>query len=171
MSDLTRCDLLKCIDMIHPVLLTVSPPLYLLTAEAECYKCERPQTVIAMAAAELADPDATEDPPVPSPAVLNYVTDLPRPLLAVLTARAPQYRMHYSVMASFDYYMNQCECGATFGDHYLTEQPGGAFMPLYDGDTDTLAAERLPLTEAVRIGGRYGPCTPDLTHLLKAVDE
>jgi hypothetical protein len=57
--------------------------------------------------------------------VLIYVTDLPASLLALLVDRSPRYRMHDLETAGFDYYMNRCECGATFGDHYLTGQPGG----------------------------------------------
>lgn len=150
---------------IYPPRLTVNPPLYLLTGQAECYKCELIQPVIGLAAGSVSDP-ATDGRPTPGSAVLTYVTDLPASVLEVMAERSDLYRMRYSVAAGFDYYMNLCTCGATFGDHYLAEQPGGPFMPLYDGDADTLTVDALPFTDPLQIGASSGPCTPDLVELL-----
>lgn len=151
--------------MIYPAPLTVNPPLYLLTARAACYECGLLQPIIGLAVVSRSDANEDDGPP-PGPAVLNYVTDLPAPLLAVMFDRSPRYRMHYSVTAKFDYYMNLCECGAKFGDHFLSERPGGAFMPLYEGDTDGLTAEQLPFPEPIQVSAGSSRCTPDLEQIL-----
>jgi len=125
--------------------------LYLLTANAACWKCGRPQDVVAIAAQGLSEggepiPD-TQDPK--SLVVLSAIVEMPSELLAFIQQRQPRYQKQYSRTAEMSYYANTCQCGALFGDHYLVSEPGGAFFP----------EDR---TDAARIEMSRVPCSPPL---------
>jgi len=125
--------------------------LYLLTANAACWKCGRPQDVVAIAAQGLSEggepiPD-TQDPR--SLVVLSAIVEMPSELLAFIQRRQPRYQKQYSRTAEMSYYANTCQCGALFGDHYLVSEPGGAFFPEDPA-------------EAARIEMNHVPCSPPL---------
>jgi hypothetical protein len=70
--------------------------LYLLTANAACWKCGRSQDVVAIAAQGLSEggepiPD-TQDPR--SLVVLSAIVEMPSELLAFIQQRQPQYQRH-----------------------------------------------------------------------------
>ncbi len=110
--------------------IAVEGRLYLLTANAACWKCGQPQDVVVIAAQGLSEggepiPD-TQDPE--SLIVLSAVEEMPPELLAFIQRRQPRYQKQYSRMAEMSYYANTCQCGALFGDHYLVSEPGCAFF-------------------------------------------
>ena len=91
--------------------------LYLLTANAACWKCGRPQDVVAIAAQGLSEggepiPD-TQDPK--SLVVLSAIVEMPSELLAFMQQRQPRYQKQYSRTAEMSYYANTWQCGALFG--------------------------------------------------------
>jgi len=125
--------------------------LYLLIANAACWKCGRPQDVVAIAAQELTDggesiPD-TQDPR--SLVVLSAIAEMPSELLGFMQKRQPRYRKQYSHTAEMSYYANTRQCGALFGGHYLVSEQGGVFFP----------EDR---AEAALIAMSGAPCTPPL---------
>ncbi len=131
--------------------ITVEGRLYLLTANAACWKCGQAQDVVAIAAQGLSEggepiPD-THDPR--SLVVLSAIVEMPSELLAFIQQRQPRYQKQYSRTAEMSYYANNCQCGALFGDHYLVSEPGGAFFPE-------------DLAEAARIEMSRIPCSPPL---------
>ncbi len=120
--------------------------LYLLTANAACWKCGRPQDVVAIAAQGLSEggepiPD-TQDPM--SLVVLSAIVEMPSELLAFIQQRQPRYQKQYSRTAETSYYANTCQCGALFGDHYLVSEPGGAFFPEDRADAARITMSRVP---------------------------
>jgi hypothetical protein len=117
--------------------------VYLLTANAACWKCGRPQDVVVIAAQGLSEggeliPD-TQDPG--SLTILSAIEEMPPELLAFIQRRQHRYQKQYSRTAEMSYYANSCQCGALFGDHYLVSEPGGAFFP-----EDRAEAARIKMT-------------------------
>jgi hypothetical protein len=131
--------------------IAVEGPLYLLTANAACWKCGQPQDVVVIAAQGLSEggeliPD-TQDPG--SLIILSAIEEMPPELLAFIQRRQPRYQKQYSRTAEMSYYANTCQCGALFGDHYLVSEPGGAFFP-----EDRAEAARIEMSRV--------PCSPPL---------
>ncbi len=131
--------------------IAVEGRLYLLTANAACWKCGQAQDVVVIAAQGLSEggeaiPD-TQD--LGSLIILSAIEEMPSELLAFIQQRQPRYQKQYSRTAEMSYYANTCECGALFGDHYLVSEPGGAFFPEDRAD-------------AARIAMSCVPCSPPL---------
>ncbi|HEX3914519.1 MAG TPA: hypothetical protein VHW71_13495 [Steroidobacteraceae bacterium] len=127
----------------------VEGQLYLLTANAECWKCRRPQDVVVIAAQGLSEGGEaisdTQD--LGSLVSLSTIEEMPSELLTFIQKRQPGYQKQYSRAAETSYYANTCQCGALFGDHYLVSKPGGAFFP-----EDSAAAARIVISRV--------PCRP-----------
>jgi len=131
--------------------------LYILTANAACWKCGRPQDVVAIAAQGLREggepiPD-TQDPM--SLIVLSAIVEMPSELLAFIQQRQPRYQKQYSRTAEMSYYANTCQCGALFGDHYLVSEPGGAFFPEDRADAARITMSRVPCNLPLSFHGDY----------------
>src|SRR6266700_6478137 len=82
--------------------------LYLLTANAACWKCGRPQDVVVIAAQGLSAggepiPDA-QDPG--SLIILSAVEEMSPELLAFIQRKQPRYKKQYSRTAEMSYYAN-----------------------------------------------------------------
>jgi hypothetical protein len=126
--------------------IAVQGRLYLLTANAACWKCGKPQDVVVIAAQGLSEggepiPD-TQDPR--SLVALSAIAEMPSELLAFIQQRQPRYKRQYSRTAEMSYYANTCQCGALFGDHYLVSEPGGAFFPEDRADAARIEMSRVP---------------------------
>jgi hypothetical protein len=126
--------------------IAVEGRLYLLTANAACWKCGQPQDVVVIAAQALSEggeliPD-TQDPR--SLIILSAIEEMPSELLAFIQRRQPRYQKQYSRTAEMSYYANTCQCGAIFGDHYLVSEPGGAFFPEDRADAARIEMSRVP---------------------------
>src|SRR5258708_21925395 len=120
--------------------------LYLLTANAACWKCGQAQDVVVIAAQGLSEggeaiPD-TQD--LGSLIILSAIEEMPSELLAFVQQRQPRYQKQYSRTAEMSYYANTCQCGALFGDHYLLSEPGGAFFPEDCADAARIEMSRVP---------------------------
>lgn len=125
----------------------VGTPLYLITSMELCWKCGRPQEVIALASGSLADDEgeeATENAEEIEPFILNEITGMPAEVFQYLAAKHPRCRMHYSRTVEATYFTNFCECGANFGDFYLHCEPGAAFFPDTEEDAAKMTVEKLP---------------------------
>jgi hypothetical protein len=140
--------------------ITVEGSLYLLTANAECWKCRQPQEVIAIAAQGLSEggtpiPD-TQDPTCL--VVLSSIVEMPSELLASLDKKHPRYKKQYSRTAEISYYANTCQCGTFFGDHYLVSEPGGAFFPESSVEAAGITLTPLPRgsPQTLRCGYSWG---------------
>jgi hypothetical protein len=126
--------------------IAVEGRLYLLTANAACWKCGQPQDVVVIAAQGLSEggeaiPD-TQD--LGSLIILSAIEEMPSELLAFIQQRQPRYQKQYSRTAEMWYYANTCQCGALFGDHYLVSEPGGAFFPEHRADAARITMSRVP---------------------------
>jgi hypothetical protein len=113
----------ECDELEYSI--TVEGSLYLLTANAECWECHQPQEVIAIAAQGLSEggtpiPD-TQDPT--SLVILSSIVEMPSELLVYVGKKQPRYKKQYARTAEISYYPNTCQCGASFGDHYLVRSP------------------------------------------------
>jgi hypothetical protein len=129
--------------------IVVEGRLYLLTANAGCWKCGQLQDVVAIAAQGLSEggepiPD-TQDPG--SLIILRAVEEMPPELLAFIQRRQPRYQKQYSRTAEMSYYANTCQCGALFGDHYLVSEPGGAFFPEDRAEAAGIEMSRVPCSQ------------------------
>lgn len=120
-------------------------PIYLLTTEAACWKCGRTQTVGALAGMQTDAPDSQ------SRRMVYYITSLPAELLALLVARLPRYRLHFSKTTRSEYFTNMCECGGNFGDFFLHSEPGEGFWPTVEDEARLVMIEELPLSGSFEI--------------------
>ena len=125
--------------------IAVEGRLYLLTANAGCWKCRRPQDVVVIAAQGLSEGGEvisdTQDPG--SLAILSAIEEMPSELLTFIQKRQSGYQKQYSHAAEMSYYANTCQCGALFGDHYLVSEPGGAFCPEDRADAARIVISRV----------------------------
>ncbi len=118
----------------------IDTPIYLLTTEAACWKCHRPQTVGALAGART-DVNGRQ-----TRLILYYIRVLPAEVLDLITARLPWYRVHFSATTRSEYYTNMCECGANFGDFFLYSEPGEGFWATSEDEARAIAIKELPLS-------------------------
>jgi hypothetical protein len=125
----------------------IGTPIYLVESQDLCWKCRKPQRVIALAAARLddgEDMDTFDGGPMEEPFLFKNVQRLAAPLEQWLAKNAPLFRRHFSKKAGLEYFANHCQnCGANFGDHFLHES-GGAFFPINPHDAEHISLVELP---------------------------
>jgi hypothetical protein len=111
--------------------IAVEGRLYLLTANAACWKCGQPHDVVVIAAQGLSEggepiPD-TQDPG--SLIILSAIEEMPPELLAFIQRRQPRYQKQYSRTAEMSYYANTCQCGALLVIIIWFQSQAGRFLP------------------------------------------
>lgn len=100
--------------------LTISAPLYLVSATQTCNLCNKENEVVALATRHLEDSD--EPLEKDDGYLLCYIEDLPAELLEAVAKRHPNFEICHSLTAESDYYMTICKCGGHYGDHYVHKQ-------------------------------------------------
>lgn len=100
--------------------LTISAPLYLVSAIKACNLCSKENTIVALATRGLTDSDERQEEG--DGYLLSYVEELPADVLIAVTKRHPNFEICHSLTAESDYYMTICECGGHYGDHYVQKQ-------------------------------------------------
>ena len=142
----------------------VFAPLYLLTSTEECWKCHKPQNVIALGTHQIVDDSQIfgDSADTTDLLLLSNIESMPPEVLQYIVQRYPRFMERYSDTAEASYYANTCECGANFGDFYLFLEPGGAFFP----DTDEAAKEikyhKMPFSGTLRFACSYSHGIGDL---------
>jgi hypothetical protein len=137
--------------------IVVEGRLYLLTANAECWKCRRPQDVVVIAAQGLSEGGEaiSDSQDTGSLVILSAIEEMPSDLLTFIQKRQPGYQKQYSRAAEMSYYANTCQCGALFGDHYLVSEPGGAFFPEDSAGAARIVISRVPCSPPLLLQGNY----------------
>ncbi|MEM9652310.1 MAG: hypothetical protein AAGA65_09460 [Actinomycetota bacterium] len=137
-------------------LLTVEPPLFLVTGRTGCWDdcgtVVRPVGLIATLSA---------DGEPPEPAFLQYVTELPDDILGHLVEAHHRYKLHRTRGAGFAYYACFCDCGAIQGDHHL-HTLGGPFSPMTEAAAADITVTRLPQTQPFQARAEHHAVTPSL---------
>ena len=125
----------------------IGSPLYLIESMEPCWRCHKPQRVIALATSRMDDDDLDTMNAGPSaePFLFKNVTSLDPVLERWFAAHEPHYRRHFSKRAGMEYFANLCPgCGANFGDHFMHEA-GGAFFPMNPKEAALMSLIQLPL--------------------------
>ncbi len=137
----------------------VYPPLYLLSTTARCWRCGKPQPVLALSCHNLRDGADDMRPPGDRSELLllSYIAALPPAVLQELRKRNDRYQLAESRTLEDEYYANTCACGTFFGDHHLFFEPGGAFFP-----EAAVAAAAITLETLVVDGALHFDCTYSL---------
>lgn len=117
-------------DLLDAGRLTLTAESFtVLTALYDCYHCNKPTAVYALA---VRDGFTCADRAWDQKAVLSYVRDVQPPLdpeIAPATVRLVDGQT-----TGFTYWMNHCShCDYRIGDHYL-HQITGPFFPVYEND-------------------------------------
>jgi len=137
-------------------LLTLGPPVFLITGRTGCWDdcgtIVRPVGLIAMLSAD-------DEPP--APAFLQYVTELPDDVLEHLVDAHQRYKLHRTRGAGFAYYACFCDCGAIQGDHHL-HALGGPFSPMTEADAAEITVARLPQKRPFQARAEHHAVTPSL---------
>jgi hypothetical protein len=131
----------------------IRTPLFVLSAQAPCWRCGTEHTVVGLGCHSLHDGERDLPPPGDTSKffLLFDVVVLPLEVLEQLVRRNPLYRLEYSHTAEAEYYANTCECGTFFGDHYLYSIPGGAFCPEDDAAARAITLAHLPFEGTLAI--------------------
>lgn len=137
--------------------LMLESPLYLLHSTEKCWKCHTIQPVIALAAARASEFDDEEYRELGGDdmIVLHDLRELPREILDAIHRFHPQFQKRYSKTAGCQYYMNTCSCGAHFGDFYLHDDAGSAFLPSNEYEARHITLRALPLEGQFKVNGSY----------------
>jgi len=127
-------------------IIQVRCPLYLLRSTEPCWRCDLPQSVVALGTHSLLDDGEGVGDPDDRLALilLSNIEAMPDAVLEYITQRNPRYVKQYSRTADSTYYANSCDCGANFGDFYLFSEPGGAFFPLSEEEASRITYHRMP---------------------------
>lgn len=139
--------------------LTVGSPIYLLRSVEPCWKCRRPQPVIALATRRLKDThiDQLDVGDSAEPYLLSNIDQMPAEIFDCLAKLHPQYRIWRSHTAGAAYYANLCgECGANFGDFYLFNEPEHAFFPQTEEQAEFIRISKLPFEGEFEFHATYG---------------
>lgn len=120
--------------------ISVSAPLFLISAMQPCNLCGKENMVAALATNNLsADKEQEEDG-----FLLSHVEELPAELLGEILKRHPNFAIRHSMTAGDSYFMTVCECGGHYGDHYVHKQLlNQAFRT-----PDEITIQKLPLAGA-----------------------
>jgi hypothetical protein len=133
------------------------PPLYVLHSACYCPECGQAQHVYTLGCA--AFHDAEDSRPIEDFHFLRRIESVPEPLLALLTAKLPRYRLDCTSEHETPYLMNHCPCGARLDDDFVSGDVGAAFWPDTPqgyGDFKLLelpADEPVPVRSSFMLGG------------------
>lgn len=98
--------------------ISVSAPLFLISAMQPCNLCGKENMVAALATNNLSAEEEQEKDGF----LLSYVEELPAELLGEILKRHPNFAIRHSMTAGDSYFMTVCECGGQYGDHYVHKQ-------------------------------------------------
>lgn len=122
-------------------------PFYLVKSSMSCWRCGVETEVITFACEGIEDSDDANDDES-NFTKFQYVTCLSPNLNRLVAEKYLAYFIDYSNTTRSFYYMNHCKrCAAVLGDHFLHNEPGGAFFPEPDE-----ARERVELVELKSAG-------------------
>ncbi|WDT77903.1 MAG: hypothetical protein MPW16_22020 (plasmid) [Candidatus Manganitrophus sp.] len=126
-------------------------PVYLLTSAAECWKCSKPQSVVAIGTHQLFDgADEIGDLSDQNDLILlSNIGSMPFEVFKYIGQRNHRYMKRYSHTAEATYFANTCECGANFGDFFLFSEPGGAFFPETEEAAAQIKYHKMPFSGAL----------------------
>lgn len=125
----------------------------LLTGPHSCYKCEKPTRVSAIGIADHEELGEEGYEPVEDCVLFTQLRALSTDLASLVETRAPWLRFDYSMTADATYLANHCEhCDALIGAWYIAE-PGEAFFPLSDEETERLSVEWIEHAFEIQEGG------------------
>lgn len=96
--------------------ISVSAPLFLISAMQPCSLCGKENKVAALATNNLSVEEEDDG------FLLSYVEQLPAELLDEIHKRHPNFAIRYSMTAGDSYFMTVCQCGGHYGDHYVHKQ-------------------------------------------------
>jgi hypothetical protein len=144
-------------DIMNKDTLKVTTPLFLLRGKETCWRCHSDQEVIALLFKWVPDPEEPEDeqPREGEPILLQNIHKMPKAVLDKVLALHPRYEKRTSRTTETAYYMNLCDCGATFGDFYLFSEPGGAFFPMAEQAASRITIHEFPLTGSFDFDSSY----------------
>jgi hypothetical protein len=140
-------------------LMTVGSPLYLVRSFAECWKCQKEQSVIAIATRRIRTSDFDQlgaDGSV-EPVFLTNIEAMPPAIVQYLAAVQPQFQKRRSKTMEMDYYANTCkDCGENFGDWFLFSEPEGAFFPMGAEQCKRISVAVMPFEGVFEFTCSYG---------------
>lgn len=118
---------------------TISAPLYLVSATQHCNLCNKENKIVALATQHLVDEFEPEDD---DGFLLCYAEELPEEILAEVLKRQPSFQKRDSATAGATYFMSTCECGGHYGDHYVQKQ----LLNQMAYKQSEVSAEQLPIS-------------------------
>ena len=143
----------------------VSPPLYLVGKKIDCWKCGARMPAVALVAPNvegvvaLSFEDAHDgEVEIEGEKVytLSYITSLPQEVLQYLQKRVPTFKLKYSKMADYKYYVNTCpSCDILSGDCHLHSESGAFFFPPDENEAATLYLNEIPIKFPVYIEAMF----------------
>jgi hypothetical protein len=134
----------------------IEPPLYLVSARMDCWKCGEEMSVIALIAPHVdgAHGEITS---------LSNIASLPDDILHYIQKYFPSFASNYSKTAGFEYFANTCSgCGMITGDHFLHSEPDSPFFPMSEEEATALNVEEIPMSQSIEIDSSYGAGTADM---------
>jgi Domain of unknown function (DUF5710) len=143
----------------HEFNLRAIAPFYVVESHDTCWKCGKTTRVITFASHGVEE----NGEKLKEFVKFHYVAHLPARLEDFVERNYPEYFRDYSKTTESFYFMNHCRnCGASWGDFFLHDEPEGAFFP-----TEREAAKKIKLIELKRVGfvalhATYSQAAPDL---------
>jgi hypothetical protein len=111
----------------NPITVKTQATVYFVRSFSRCWKCKSHVTVMTLGAESAIAPWLWDEEPF---YLFSYIQSIPSHLLGIIKRTTSNYRLTSSKAAEETYYMNRCShCQAPLGDHFLFEEPGGAFCP------------------------------------------
>jgi hypothetical protein len=98
---------------------TISAPLFLVSAKQPCSQCGKENKIVAIATQRLVDEFEPEEG---DGFLICYAEELPDEILEEIIKRQPSFQKRNSLTAGATYYMSTCECDGYYGDHYVQKQ-------------------------------------------------
>jgi hypothetical protein len=144
--------------------LRVTAPIFLLRSTESCWRCHIRQDVIALAFRWVTDRrEPVNEQPRPGETILLVnIHEMPKAISQYIASVHPRFQKQLSKTTGTTYYMNICQCGAPFGDHYLFNEPGGAFFPMDVAAQSQIKVEQLPFTGEFEFDASPGMFSEDL---------
>lgn len=132
------------------------PKFYLVMASVECYKCGEVAKVYCVASDKYEMIEKDDDSEDESNVFTAYssLKNIPAELESIIQLQCVTYFKDFSRTTKGNYYINHCaSCRAKIGDHFLHDEPGGAFFPTDEGQGKdiklfqiTAGENKVPLT-------------------------
>ena len=136
--------------------IVLTPPIYLASADMECWKCGSKMKVVAIIATGSIET-------LGNVITLNNIESLPDNILEYIQKYYPTFKLIHSKTMDMKYYANTCPaCGVVAGDFFVHFEPDSPLFPISEEEAACIDVEEIPFSQEFKITSGYSMGIEDI---------